>query len=100
MLIESDQVVVVAKRLRHWTRDLWVWGSIPQCWSCIKALNIASGLPASVGTWCMIQGWIGSAAAFRTKLARGKVKSDKYCIDIWMLNRYFCPLARVVPSSV
>ena len=31
----------VAEWLRHWTRDLGVWDSILQCWSCVKRLGKA-----------------------------------------------------------
>ena len=80
----------MAERLRHWTRDLTVWGSIPEtpvrCKSPGQALNPNFPWSLRSNGNLVYRSKVGStvAAAFRAILVGGKVKSDEYCIDIDM----------------
>ena len=89
----------------HQSHEVWPSGldepeisgsgiQFPQHWSCVKSLGQALNphylwLPSNNG-YLVQRTKVGSpvATAFRTNLDGGKINSDEYGPDTWMLNRY------------
>ena len=82
----------MAEQWRRGTRDLGVWGSIPEalvrCNSLGQTLNPHYLWPPSSNGYLVHRFKVRSIVAVALSSPGEKIKSDEYCIEIWTLNKY------------